>query len=229
MKNKLLWTDRNRDMIISFTTIRKAVGWLGIGLPVVLFFGTLVIGDCSILKASVSDYFYTIMGGVFVGVLCAVALFLLTYKGPAPIDGIISSIAAIFALGVAFFPCNVSGGHYDCNIINWQPDNTRNMAHYCSASGLFIVLSIMSLWLFRKSNKPNPDGRKKSRNTVYFICGIVMLAAMGLILALKVFHLGEKLYYLRPTFWLELIALWAFGISWLVKGELVLKDKPLQG
>jgi hypothetical protein len=72
-------------------------------------------------------------------------------------------------------------------------------------------------------------GGKKSRNTVYSIWGIVMLAAMGIILALKVFHLGEKLYCLRPTFWLELIVQWAFGISWLVKGGLVLKDKPLQG
>jgi hypothetical protein len=29
----------------------------------------------------------------------------------------------------------------------------------------------------------------------------------------------------RPVFWLESIALWAFGISWLVKGETILKDK----
>jgi hypothetical protein len=228
MKIKLLWTDPNRDMIISFMTIRKAVGWLGIGLPVVLYLGTLLIGDCSSLKASISDYFYTIMGSVLVGVLCAVALFLFTYKGPAPIDGILSSFAAIFALGVAFFPCNVSGGHTDCNIISWPSDYARNMVHYGSASGFFIVLATMSLWLFRKSSKSNPGRRKRSRNTIYLVCGIVMLVAMAAILALSVFHLSEELYYLRPTFWLELIALWAFGISWLVKGELVLKDKPLQ-
>jgi hypothetical protein len=27
------------------------------------------------------------------------------------------------------------------------------------------------------------------------------------------------------VFWLESIALWAFGISWRIKGELVLEDK----
>lgn len=30
---------------------------------------------------------------------------------------------------------------------------------------------------------------------------------------------------MKPVFWLETVALLAFGTSWLVKGELVLKDK----
>ncbi len=31
----------------------------------------------------------------------------------------------------------------------------------------------------------------------------------------------------KPVFWLEWVALLAFGISWLVKGEIVLKDHSL--
>lgn len=31
----------------------------------------------------------------------------------------------------------------------------------------------------------------------------------------------------KPVFWLEWGALTAFGISWLVKGGLFLKDKPI--
>jgi len=53
-----------------------------------------------------------------------------------------------------------------------------------------------------------------------------MVVAMALILLLKIFQLGTKLYYLRPVYWLELITLWAFGVAWLVKGQIVLKDKP---
>ena len=30
---------------------------------------------------------------------------------------------------------------------------------------------------------------------------------------------------LAPSFWIETIALFAFGASWLVKGEVVLRDK----
>ncbi len=225
MKKNILVTDPNRDMIISFLTIRKAVGWLGIILPLTLYFGTLIMGQCGILKASISDYYYTITGSVLVGVLCAVALFLFTYKGPAPIDGILSSAAAICALGVAFFPCNVSEGQYDCNIISRPLNDLRNTVHYCSAATFFVILAIMSLWLFRKSDKPNPGVQKRSRNTVYLVCGIIILIAMAAILAVKILHMGEKLYHLHLTFWLELIALWAFGISWLVKGEIALKDK----
>ena len=33
-----------------------------------------------------------------------------------------------------------------------------------------------------------------------------------------------KLEALHYVFWFETIALWAFGISWLVKGEFLLKD-----
>lgn len=29
---------------------------------------------------------------------------------------------------------------------------------------------------------------------------------------------------LDPVFWLESVAVWAFGWSWLIKGEAILKD-----
>jgi hypothetical protein len=34
-----------------------------------------------------------------------------------------------------------------------------------------------------------------------------------------------KLEEYKPIFVLETIALWAFGVSWLVKGKFILKDK----
>lgn len=34
-----------------------------------------------------------------------------------------------------------------------------------------------------------------------------------------------SLQFFRPVFCLETIALWAFGTSWIVKGEIILKDK----
>jgi len=35
----------------------------------------------------------------------------------------------------------------------------------------------------------------------------------------------DKTHYLHPTLILETIALTSFGISWLTKGEFILKDK----
>ncbi len=225
MEHSLLKTDPNRDMVISFLTIRKAIGWLGIALPVVVYLGTWLFGGYSLLKPSISDYYYTVTGGVLVGVLSAVALFLFTYKGPAPIDGILSGIAAVFALGVALFPCNITGHDYRGIIICRDDDTVRNTIHYVSASGFFIVLSVMSLWLFRRTHPgQKPKGQKKNRNNVYLVCGIIMLLAMAVILSLKVFHLGVRLADWHLTYWCELVALWAFGTSWLVKGEMILKD-----
>jgi len=194
MKNSLLQTDPDRDMVISFLTIRRAIGWLGIALPPVVYLVTWLFGDYSLLKPSISDYYYTVAGSILVGVLCAVALFLFTYKGPAPIDGILSGVAAIFALGVALFPCNITGHDYRGIIICRDDDSVRNGIHYISAAGFFIVLSIMSLWLFRKTHPgQKAKGQKKNRNNVYLICGIIMLLAMAVILSLKAFHLGDRL------------------------------------
>jgi uncharacterized membrane protein len=36
---------------------------------------------------------------------------------------------------------------------------------------------------------------------------------------------ASHLQALNPVFWLESIAVVAFGVSWLVKGEAILKDK----
>jgi hypothetical protein len=30
---------------------------------------------------------------------------------------------------------------------------------------------------------------------------------------------------MKPVFWLEAFALWAFGVSWFVKGETLWKDE----
>ena len=52
------------------------------------------------------------------------------------------------------------------------------------------------------------------------------------LLALYFFFLKEKYPQLteyNTVFWLESIALWAFGTSWLVKGQLVMKDRPKLG
>jgi hypothetical protein len=35
---------------------------------------------------------------------------------------------------------------------------------------------------------------------------------------------GTALSALRPVFWLESLALWAFGVSWFIKGETLFKD-----
>jgi hypothetical protein len=55
-----------------------------------------------------------------------------------------------------------------------------------------------------------------------------MIGCMVLILVYFLLPQGAKagLSAAHPIFWLESIAIWAFGFSWLTKGETILKDKP---
>jgi hypothetical protein len=61
---------------------------------------------------------------------------------------------------------------------------------------------------------------------VYRTCGIVMLGCLVLIGLIYVFFPQRVELAPKPVFWLETFALWAFGISWFVKGETLWKDRP---
>jgi len=92
----------------------------------------------------------------------------------------------------------------------------------------FFTLIFFSLFLFTKT-KPlgTPTRRKLQRNLVYRVCGIAMAVCI-LLMTIYTFlpesaTASMKVY--NPLFWLETIAILAFGISWIVKGEAILKDK----
>jgi hypothetical protein len=54
-----------------------------------------------------------------------------------------------------------------------------------------------------------------------------MISCVGLIPIYGIW-LSEAFPILKefsPVFWLETLALWAFGLSWTVKGEMVLADE----
>lgn len=225
----------NDPRLISYLYLRKAVGFLGLALPIVLVLGSVLVGNCDEIQSSISDYYHTLMRDVFVGILCAIALFLFSYKGYVDDkrDNIAGTLASFFALGIAFFPtapdkplspCDSPS----CNIPAVITNPFISNLHFIFATSFFLVLTYFSLVLFTKTkNKRTQTKQKKERNSIYRICGFVMLTCIILI-AIYFFLLEEKYPNLAkydPVFWLETIALWAFATSWLIKGELLLKDK----
>ena len=106
---------------------------------------------------------------------------------------------------------------------------TLGTLHYLSATVFFLMLAYFSLVLFRKTNPAVPPTREKlKRNRIYFICGVIILAAIGMIALLKLVPGLQTRMFLTddPVFWLEALAVVAFGFSWLVKGEAILSDRP---
>lgn len=195
-------------------TLRKSVGLLGIGLPPVLVLGSFILDHTWQLQVSVSAYYHTRMGNGLVGILCGVSLFLLSYHGYKWYDSLASKGAGLFALGIAFFPTSATGDKTD--IIS--------TLHYISAGIFFVILSIMSIFLFTKSSGHKTNA-KKNRNRIYRICGIGMLVCVACIPLDSIPAIHARIGFLKPTLLLETLALLFFGFSWLTKGEAIFGDK----
>ena len=228
-KNKKMSQNKSEknELIISYLTLRKAIGFLGIFLPFGLLLGTCLFCKCTEYESSISHYYYTRMGDMLVGVVCALALFLFCYKGYERIDNIASTLAGVFALGIIIFPTSIDY-NLVCNRIcpEYISSDCIGYVHFTSASLFFIPLALMSLLLFTKTSG-NMTEQKKIRNIVYRACGISILFFLAAI-AIYVILLQKESPAIEahhPVFWFETASLIAFGVSWLVKGEFLLKDK----
>src|SRR5713226_4435152 len=216
--NKGLETEGS--LVFSYLALRKAIGILGIALPIAMFLGAWIFYRTGI-QSSISSYYYTGMRDVLVGTLWAIGFFLLSYKGYERADDIAGDLGCVFAVGIALFPT--------------APDMNPSAEarwigyiHLAFAGLFFLTLIYFSLFLFTKTDPSRPPARRKlQRNRVYKGCGYAMAICI-LLIAIYFILPNEEASSLKgydPAFWLETIAIEAFGISWLTKGEAILKDE----
>ena len=208
------------SLLISYLTLRKVVGILGMALPFVVFLGGKFIFKTDI-QSSISSYYYTGMRDVFVGILWTIGFFLYSYRGYGPIDNITGNLACVFAVMVSLFPTTADG-------VNSATAELIGAVHLIFAALFFLTLSYFSLALFPKTNVNKQFTMEKAqRNIVYKVCGYVMLACIVLMAIYKFWVEGAApgLQAYEPVFWLEAAAIFAFGVSWFTKGEAILADK----
>lgn len=206
------------SLVLSYLGLRKAIGIIGSALPFVLVVGKWVLESPG-LQTSISDYYYTVMRNVLVGSLCAIGVFLMSYRGYERKDDIAGDLACVFAIGVACFP---STPERDPAPI----DRIIGYVHYGFATAFFLTLAYFCLVLFRKTDPRKPmTPQKRQRNAVYMTCGNVILACIALIALNALLFRGTFVERFDPVFWLEATAVLFFGISWLTKGEAILKDR----
>ncbi|NIA71226.1 hypothetical protein HBA54_21740 [Pelagibius litoralis] len=104
--------------------------------------------------------------------------------------------------------------------------------HFTSAALLFSFLAFYTFFVFTRvieDEHVTEDGEltpvKKARNRLYISSGVVIVVAM---LAMAANALNSAITDMpwawwteyNATFWVEAAALWAFGVSWMVKGRL---------
>lgn len=222
----------------SAKTLSRLIGILGMLLPLLLWLFLLVVNKHYRILPTISHYYFTRSNVIFVIVVSLIAIFLLIYKKGK--GGFFwSTIAAIGALLLLLFPTNpltesCLGICDTVNIAHIEPNKGRNIFHYISTAVFLGSLAIMSLFVFTRQNKEKlvnqPEScapsKVKHQNTVYRICGLIMVFSLLSIL-IGSFNTDVKPIYEANnlTFWLETLAVEAFGFSWLVKGETVFRSK----
>jgi hypothetical protein len=88
----------------------------------------------------------------------------------------------------------------------------------------FLALAGYSFFIFTKTDPSTPmTPEKRKRNVLYRVSGILIVVCMALIAVVNLVPTGA-IANLQPVFWLETVASVSFGLSWLVKGETLLKD-----
>lgn len=206
---------RDAELAAAYTYLQRAVGVIAVSLPMTLAVGHLVLGgEEPGLRGSISAYYYTHMGNVFVGALCALAVFFLSYNY-RPIrsfgtDSVLSKCASLAAVGVAVFPTA------DDAVFASSGEKLVSTLHLVCAGALFGLLGVFASFRFTLTS---PDGtvtpEKRRRNQLYRVCGTLIFACMALVLVSNVVKPPPSWHTL---FWLETVCVEAFGISWLVKG-----------
>src|SRR6056297_1991085 len=89
-------------LVVSYLTLRNSIGFTGILLPLIVAIGGFISGLN--IQPSISAYYWTASGDVFVGVLFIAGALLLTYNGYDLADRITTLIAGVSAIGTAMFP-----------------------------------------------------------------------------------------------------------------------------
>src|SRR6266550_4459383 len=186
---------------------RRLIGILGLLLPLLLYVfaglrHTVGLPAWTPLN-SISAYYYTGAVAIFVGVLFALALFLLTYPGYKGViaDRLLGLVGGTAAILVALFPTSAPDG---LSAPTWWSPYMRTV-HYLSAVVLFVAFILFAIWLSRKSNIP------RRRDDICLASGIIMIAS--------VLWAASSMFTHAPIFIPEAIAIIAFAVSWLTKGE----------
>jgi|GEM_PF-383123 hypothetical protein len=229
---------------IKFKSLRHCIGLLGLALPLMIVLVACNSPDCNEIQHSISHYYYTTAGPIFVGILSCLGLILIFYPTPDPestpystcnwricrlirpgYDSVLTSISGILAICVAFFPTN----SYEsaCALFSYTPSALRAGFHYVSAAGMLLIFSYMSICIFTRTNDLHWKSNKWKvwRNHVYMWSGMITflsVASVGVLAILDAFTTIRVPS--QSTYWLEVSALVPFGISWLVKGGFMLTN-----
>ncbi len=235
------------QLIVSYMLLRQTVGWIGTLLPFVLLVGA-AISSTAPRPDSMSGYYYTDVRDIFVGALCALGVFLGAYEGYDDVDRWITNIAGFGAIGVAFCPTKpavCSAGARACPASSVTHLSTSQQVvgdiHVVFATATFIALGLMALRFakggmtppgqsamgqiryglgFGKPSVGDQPQRYTGENVIYRASGITILSCVILAALSNLLPASVNAHW-PLLFIFEAAAVFAFGVSWFVKGRTI--------
>lgn len=212
-------------LVVPYLTLRQAIGWAGLLMPAAVRLGAYAFQGVASTE-SISAYYYTGMRDVFVATLVLVGALLACYRSPDPRDGVVATVAGAAAAGVALFPTDPT---FAAQILARYPETASGRCyvsrgflgyHFLFVAAFFALSFYLVYFRFPAFGAGPPTRQKLRRNAVYRWCGLAMLGAFAAIGGLALTERGASI------FWPETVAVVAFAVAWLVKGQTVLKDEP---
>ena len=209
------------EMVLSYTRVRLALGLLGFSLPFILLIGAITENR---LEPTISDFYHTLYRDIYVGTLCAIGIFLVSYREHRRGadewigDNLLATFAGVAAFGMAFLPTASPDGAVETVSQKYLGTGITPVAHYLCALVFFASLSAFCFVKFARTARP---GRRR----IYIFSGWVMIASLVLtsIAAAYKNYLGGEIARLvveyELIFWFEAVGVWAFSLSWLVKSK----------
>jgi hypothetical protein len=205
----------------SFLAMRVFVGVLGLLLPLLL---VLIdrggYDEHPFPRDSLSAYYYSGMRDVFIAILSATGVFLITYKiAEWNLDNATSILAGIAAVLIPQFPTG-RPSHPPVPLTPLQDsigETAAKTVHFTASAIFLVALAALSFFFgLREGERPRRRGTRlppEFWRWFHWTCTAVMALALLWIVATMI--AGSPSDALLIGEW---VSAWAFGISWLAKG-----------
>jgi hypothetical protein len=198
--------DLRRNMLRTFFTLRAGLVVLSFLLPLgLLVYSFLKHGYLQ--AGSISEFYGHEEGAMrdfFVGILCAVGLLLILYKGYSRLEDWLLNFAGLFAVATAMVPCNC-----------W-PGSEKNSWHGVFALLFFGCVGAVCLFCASQTVEMLPtEEQRKWYTRAYKSIGIWLFVAPLGAYAIARFS-GQRN---RALFVVEFAAIAVFAIYWAIKSR----------
>jgi len=195
----------------SFLAQRRGMALLGAIFPAAFLASSFLLRRTG-FQTSISAYYWTfdLERNFFVGVLCAIGIFLALYKGYTRFEDWVLNAAGVCAVGVAFFPIDRSG---DCV-------SSGISAHGAFAVAFFACIAYICVSMSEKSLEGVADPGKQAKfRWAYKLCAGVMIACTALAVLSRLLPKDyiQRLCEHHAIFWLEAAGIWTFSFFWYIK------------